>query len=1099
MIYCLISQIRRVSRCSSSVQVTSSENPQIASHRNAQYQPRKNPNGRRRKEAESFIETLAHENRKFYGTPDGRGLLRVFDLTFDHRWVYLFELVQNALDADARSIALRLTEDGDALTFQHDGGCSLDEKDVEGLSKVFRSTKGASSVGFMGIGFKSVFVRFQEALISGWGWTFRYEITQVVGEEYGDVQRDLLGSVVPIWDGAVAAPEPGFTTRFEMRRRTDKGADLESDLARFLSDDDRTSLAILAASGLERLEVDGRVWALSVGEKPDGSLEATALSERENRLWQLFPEQFQPSNDAVACFLEHRKIQPSEEEREQMYADAARLRRVLGVLPLDNDGTPAPPTRGRVYATLPTEVTLPFGLHINADWLLNISRSGLREIEDNPWQRDIVDRIADILARFLDWSADTLAEPAAVKAAFKGLTPPLTEAGGLETLLAEESWLSRLRDRLEDAAVFPVWTEETGTLAFAKPGDTLVPPAPLAKAFRKQPQLRPAVLLKGSVLMDDVLGPNALKLLRRIGLLAEMSPRELDRAWEGGLEDWWKTLPDEQGNRRRLLFRIWAAVADLTSEEAWRDADLPCIRSVTGKWLPVGEVAFLNEVLPAETEPGGPEACQFMEPFVPDENRLDDGWVSVLRKQKQKEPEHALLLQAWNWIEEHARSISLQEVVGDAVNALMSSTDPDWSVLVPLGHWAKNRNRADLLTHVLVESKSVPRGISVGEALLADPYVEHGQDRRLLFSGVPAIAAAYMEEDSKSAGAHEWRTFLEKAGAKGRLEVRSLETHAGQWDRQDVAEFLDLEVDAIKWANFRGYKLLDFDVKPSLPNPNAPEQLRAALAAWFDDGFRVLKGKGRRQSSYFYYSDNNLKGSVPSVWVTKLSKLPWVHCEDGKLRRPQDVLSSSDPAREDAPVAKLSSKLRSVLKKEGIEFGSAIPEATSLCRLLAGGSRFDAEELARLLSECREQVTTDTDRSLFNQALQNLPVLLNDNQRVPLVRVVQRVGGSFRGELGDWIVPLDRIDEALRTELEHPDFPREFPKTTTGSQALDYIRNVWKRAQSSPKGLANEVRDVLPTAYAYCLEDRAEDVSLSERWGAALPEAAVFRSRNGSS
>ena len=149
--------------------------------------------------------------------------------------------------------------------------------------------------------------------------------------------------------------------------------------------------------------------------------------------------------------------------------------------------------------------------------------------------------------------------------------------------------------------------------------------------------------------MDDVLGPNALKLLRRIGLLAEMSPRELERAWEGGLEDWWKTLPDEQGNRRRLLFRIWAAVADLTSEEAWRDADLPCIRSVTGKWLPVGEVAFLNEVLPAETEPGGPEACQFMEPFVPDENRLDDGWVSVLRKQKQKEPEHALLLQAWNW------------------------------------------------------------------------------------------------------------------------------------------------------------------------------------------------------------------------------------------------------------------------------------------------------------------------------------------------------------------------------------------------------------------------------------------------------------------
>ena len=128
---------------------------------------------------------MAEENLAFYGSPDGRGILRAFELAFENQWVYLFELVQNALDAGAHSIAVRLGEDGDALTFQHDGDHSLEEEDVEGLSKVFRSTKGASSVGFMGIGFKSVFGRFQEARISGSGWTFRYETTQVVGQEYG--------------------------------------------------------------------------------------------------------------------------------------------------------------------------------------------------------------------------------------------------------------------------------------------------------------------------------------------------------------------------------------------------------------------------------------------------------------------------------------------------------------------------------------------------------------------------------------------------------------------------------------------------------------------------------------------------------------------------------------------------------------------------------------------------------------------------------------------------------------------------------------------------------------------------------------------------
>ena len=145
-------------------------------------------------------------------------------------------------------------------------------------------------------------MRFQEVRISGWGWKLRYEITQIVGKQYGDVQPDLLGAVVPIWDDAITAPEPGFTTRFEMRRRADEGADLESDLARFLPDGDRASLAILAMSGLKRLEIDGRVWKLRVSREPDGSFKATAHSESENQLWRIFSAQFQPSKGSNCLF-----------------------------------------------------------------------------------------------------------------------------------------------------------------------------------------------------------------------------------------------------------------------------------------------------------------------------------------------------------------------------------------------------------------------------------------------------------------------------------------------------------------------------------------------------------------------------------------------------------------------------------------------------------------------------------------------------------------------------------------------------------------------------------------------------------------------------
>ncbi len=1044
-----------------------------------------------------FVADLARKNREFYGTPDGRGILRAFELTFEHSWIYLFELVQNALDAGARSIAFRVTEDGDGLTFQHNGDCPLDEKDIEGLSKVFRSTKGASSVGFMGIGFKSVFQRFREARISGWGWTFRYEITQITGETYGDVQPNLLGAVVPIWDDAITAPEPGFTTRFEMHRRTDVGVDLNSDLERILSGNDHTPLAILAASGLEHLEVDGRNWDLDISGRHNESLKATARSEGENRLWQLFPVWFKPSHEAIARFLEHRRIQPGPEEREQVYAEAAQRRRVLGVLPLDNDGIPEPPNRGRVYATLPTDVTLPFGVHINADWLLNISRSGLRDIEDSSWQREILERSADVLASFVGWVARTFSEPAAVRAAFKALSPPSPERSVLEAFLAEDTWQSRLREHLEDAVVLPVWTGESSTLAFAKPGDALVPPSPLAEAFTDRPALRPSLLLQEPVLMGELLGPGAFDLLEQAGLLTAMQPRELDRAWTNGLESWWSTISEEQARPRLLLFRIWAAVAELASRDGWRDVDLRCIRTITGEWLPVDKVTFRNEPFPSEAEPGGPEANQFIQPFIPDDTRIvPDSQINALRQKAAKERQWGLHSQAWDWIRAHTQSINLREVVGDAMTALVSSPMQDWSVLVPLGHWTKHRNRADLLTYVLVDTESDSKGMPTGETLLADPYVERGHDRRLLFPNTSAISAGYVEQDPKKADARDWRAFLEKAGAKGTLEVRLLKTWASRYGREMVAEFLGLSTDAISESNDGGYTLQDFDIEPSLPHPGAREELMS-LAPWLEDGFSALRDKGKRECSYFYYSSYIRKGATPSAWVTKLSGLAWVPCDDGKLRCPKDILTLPDPARESAPVAKLSSGLLSVLEQEGVKFGSAIPEATSLHRLSAMGSRLDADALARLLSECREQITTNEDQRRFEQILRNLTVPLSENRRFPLDQVVQRVGGGerLRGALGGWIVPLNRIDEGLRTELEHPDFPCKFPDTTTGSQALALLRNVWKRAQLSPEGLANEVRDVLPAAYVYCLDDCTEDPSLSARWEAALSEAAVFSNR----
>ena len=96
-----------------------------------------------------------------------------------------------------------------------------------------------------------------------------------------------------------------------------------------------------------------------------------------------------------------------------------------------------------------------------------------------------------------------------------------------------------------------------------------------------------------------------------------------------------------------------------------------------------------------------------------------------------------------------------------------------------------------------------------------------------------------------------------------------------------------------------------------------------------------------------------------------------------------------------------------------MSFGTAIAEATALHRFLAMGAQLTAEELAVSLREVREQVLTDEDHRLFEQAVLRLGFPSTDDRRVPLDRIVRSIGGGqLRGSLGDRIVPLARFPRA---------------------------------------------------------------------------------------
>src|SRR5439155_2262235 len=120
-----------------------------------------------------------------------------------------------------------------------------------------------------------------------------------------------------------------------------------------------------------------------------------------------FSKTYQPTNEAIARFLEHRQLTPSAEDQCRVYEEASRSRRVAVFCETDSTGVPQPVERGSAFALLPTGLTFPLGLHVQADWLLVVSRRELMQIEGNQWHEEILSQIPVLLRKFLAWLVET--------------------------------------------------------------------------------------------------------------------------------------------------------------------------------------------------------------------------------------------------------------------------------------------------------------------------------------------------------------------------------------------------------------------------------------------------------------------------------------------------------------------------------------------------------------------------------------------------------------------------------------------------------------------------------------------------------------------
>lgn len=1061
--------------------------------------------------AHAFIEQIRETNLSFYGDTRGRGALKDLQQSFPHTWIYVAELIQNAVDANARTIRFSEPQDG-LLVLEHDGR-AFEETDVEGICTKGVSTKGAGTVGFMGVGFKAVFRSFETVSVASAGWRFRLRVRVTRGQKFGDQQRDWVGAVLPSWADDASAPSAGMTCRFELRDRIEGLQPIANDFEHVFRAD-AALLALLAMRGVQLIQLFDRTWVLEAKAAPGGTktgctrhrIDALDESSNKTRAWVLFRSEYQPSTDAVRRFLEHRAIVPAAGDEERVYGEAARPRSVELFFPLNDDGFPDLPEHGEAFALLPTALELPFGVHLNADWLLTVTRTEFMDVGagENCWQDEIRDQIPVLLAAYLEWlGSNNATSPTAWETAYR-VFPVFGAHTGLSVWLQGGSFLSRLRSLIEDITFLPSIGEvQGGRFGMLTPKEGRILPSSLASAFLGKSHLQPLKLFGDRVVDTTVLGPRAKSFLEGIKMLQLVSGSELAAAWGTQRVGEWVALLLEK-DRDTALSRLLMAMP--LENEFWGGAEIVCLPTESGEYTCVAQARRLppdwNIVV------GEEQIRALLNTHLPDP-RVTVRWTF-----------DELVRKSWSyWDLLQIPQVKLDEVVRAWWKQMPEtglSADQVESVL-HFTCWIqdKQRVRRALVQRVLArDSGGALLLLEPCKTLLTDPYA--GAHRRRLFPGMPVVSEFYFQRVPRDL---EWRSFFEQGAdelqpvgrAPIQLQPRNLNSvlteallgsppperratySRGFWERSK-----SIAVDS------RSYVHIDAILPPpvqQLFEPDLSSSDAQIMADWLADNLGTL---GEHRSQRLLYIPRGCSHIAEQAlfrsasWVTVLRDTRWVMGRDGSgPHRPADALLAFDDTRPETPVADLSENIVSVLSSAGVRFGSNVPRAASIRVLQVRGATASMDDLEDMLDACLADAEQDRDaRVHLQRILETIPLLpvsaesplLDGAQRATTPRCVLLSGPGRRSGL-DWIAVASdfaagSVEARIFQKVRDVQFIAE---QTTADQCIDFLEWVWRNRPE-----ADRVRQLLPRAYAYLAADLGEDEAAAERWKRVLGNAAVY-------
>lgn len=350
-----------------------------------------------RKSAGIIVDRIFLDHKKWLEDPLSIAAIGSIPRIFSECTALIYELVQNAFDANATRVKIEL--DHDTLRFYHDGN-NFTEADANAISFVNLSSKDRDKTGFMGIGFKSVFEASDKPEIQSEPFSFFFD------------NHKQGGYILP--QKAEKKPVPGmFTTLVHIPL---KGRRIHELIDEELTPEEKreSGLGFSRKTFLHLLrEKDGALAGITDVETPyikfkivEGDLQSSYKivdidggSTENRRLWLYFERRFRPGRYEVADFLRNRAIENKELEKEGWDESVSIM---VPLAERDAGYSPAEDYEGILNVYLPTKIETGLGFDLQGNFIIQAGREKLKNI-GGEWNRELFSHFGELVIKMLEW------------------------------------------------------------------------------------------------------------------------------------------------------------------------------------------------------------------------------------------------------------------------------------------------------------------------------------------------------------------------------------------------------------------------------------------------------------------------------------------------------------------------------------------------------------------------------------------------------------------------------------------------------------------------------------------------------------------------